>query len=125
MPKVNLVGIQLKDLLLRKSPLNLHRQEHLLQLAAISLLRREKKIACQLHRQRRRTLRLPARMKIPVGSPHSSHQVYTPVALKTLVFNRDNRLSQNRWKLRIRQHHATLQRKGAKRLSMHIQELRR
>src|SRR5882757_9569372 len=66
MPQVDLVRIELEDLRLRKPPLNLHRQKDLLQLPRVGLLRREKEVSRQLHRQRRCALRLPVRVQVAI-----------------------------------------------------------
>jgi len=50
--QIDLVRVELEDLLLGKPPLDLYREKHLLDLAPIGLLRREKEVPRQLHRQR-------------------------------------------------------------------------
>src|SRR5215471_17287008 len=81
-PQVDLVGVQLKDLILRESSLDLHRQNDLLELAPEGLLVGQKQIPCQLHRDRRRTLRPLLIMKIAIRRTNRAKQVHTPVALK-------------------------------------------
>ena len=124
-PHIDLVGIQRKDLRLGEAPFDLQRQEDLLQLATVSLLRGEKEVSRQLHRQRRRALRLAMAMHIPVSRAHHTHQVDTAVVLEVLVLDRENRLAQHRRKLRIRNHDAPLQREGAEDLSVDVVEFGR
>src|SRR5258708_4913797 len=90
MSQIDLVRIEFKYLLLGKSPLDLYGEKYLLNLAAIRLLRREKEVPRQLHRQSRGTLRPSIRVQIAIRRPYSTKQVHTPVALKALIFNRNN-----------------------------------
>ena len=69
--EVDLIRIESEDLLLGESPLDLHGQENLLQLAPVGLLRREKKIPRELHRNRAGPLRPGAGMQIAVRRSHS------------------------------------------------------
>jgi len=85
--QVDLVRVHLEDLVLGEHPLNLHREQDLLDLPPIGLLIGEKQISRQLHGQRRRALRPTARMQVAPRRTHGAHQVHAPVALERLVLD--------------------------------------
>src|ERR1700679_977001 len=123
--KINLIRVELEDLLLGKAPLNLNREENLLELTAIRLLGREEEIARKLHSQGGGALRAAVRVDVAIGRAHSAHQIHSPITLEALVLNRNDRLPQHSRKLRVRHHNATLQGKRSKDLSMNVHQFRR
>ncbi len=125
MTQVDLIGIKRKDLVFREPALDLHRQEDLLELPPIRLLRRQEEVPRQLHRQRRCSLHPALRMQVAIRCAHRAKQIHTPVAFKALVFDRDDGLAQHRREIRIRHHHPPLQRKRAEDLAMNVVELGR
>ena len=72
MAEKNLVGIEREDLRLGESALDLDGQHRLLNLAMKRAVGREKKIARQLHGQRRRALHLAAGFDVAIGGAQQS-----------------------------------------------------
>src|ERR1051326_7163815 len=90
-------------------PLDLKRQDCLLDFAAEVALRREEQVARELHGQRGSALRPRSRSDIAVGGAHHAPEIDAPVLLKVLVFGGENGVAQDLRKIIVRSQHAALQ----------------
>src|ERR1700730_5529506 len=110
MPEIDLVAIDLEDLVFGKRVLNLNREKYFLNLAAEAAFRREKQILGELHCQGRSTLCALARGQIAVSRADHAKQVHAPVVLKILVFDRDDRLTEQRGEVLVAHRQPSLKR---------------
>ena len=123
LPQINLVGVQRKNLLLGKIPLNLDRQQNFLQLAMKRSLRREKQILRQLHGQRGSALGAPIRRQIPIRCPGHAKQIDAPVAFKVLIFNRDDGVAKHWRNIVVADNNSPLQRERSNLVAVNVVEL--
>src|SRR6185369_13334742 len=82
MSKEDLVRIHREDLLLRKAPLDRHRQHRFMEFAAEVSLRVQKQVARQLHRQRRSALRATPRRDIAISGSKHTPPIDAPMLFK-------------------------------------------
>ena len=109
----NLVGIQGKDLRLGETALDLDREHRFLHLALPTAVGRKEKIARQLHGQRRCALHLAAGVDVAIGGAHDAPEIDSGVAIEIFVFDRDQRVAQDRREIVVARDHAALQRERA------------
>ncbi len=85
--QINLVRIKLKDLRLRKPPLDLYRQQDLLKLPPISLLVRRNRFRANCMVSVDAPCALPCECRSLYAASTAPHQVHPPVAFKALVLD--------------------------------------
>ena len=98
MAEINLVGVQGENLRLGETALDLHRQQRFLNLAMKRAVGRKEEIARQLHGQGGCALHSAAGPDVAIGGAGDAPHVDAPVPVEVLVFDRDQRLAQDRRK---------------------------
>src|SRR4030088_3133417 len=109
MAEKNLVSVESENLRLGEAALNLNGQHRFLHFAMEGTVGREEEVARQLHSQGGGTLNLAARLDVPIGGAHDAPEIDARVAIEIFVFNRDDRVAQDRRKIVVPGNHTALQ----------------
>src|SRR6185437_12514231 len=121
--EVDLIRVKREDLLLGKVALDLQREEDLLQLASVGLLRGEEEVARELHGDGGCPLRALVGVQVGVRRTNDSNEVHAAVRLEVLVLDGEDGLAKHWWKFRVRHNDAALQREGAEDFPVNVVEL--
>ena len=107
---------------LGETPLNLNREQCFLDFAMKRTVRREEQVARQLHGESGTTLHLASGLDVTVSSAGNAPYVDSPMAVELLVFDRDQRIAQDRRKIFVRCNDPSLQGERADDLSLVVVE---